>query len=394
MPLTSAGYTPRTSDDYIAEFRAFFESKVGAVDWSHHTFLSQVGASLGAHLAAIDQGVKAVYDARDPVNATGISLKNLAACRGISPDPGEYSTANVTMYAWPSGAVTVDAGKELASGQGDTEVRWIVTTATVISASGNAAVPVRSKERGSFLVAPLAINRMITPIAGITILSNVAASSPGYAADDDSALRERLAEEDYSNGSRSANAIRQGLVAIDGVTAAIVLENTQRYETSVDGIWLPPGSMAAVVHPSTMSTATRQAVISFLYANAPQGIQLMGPATTGSTGIAATVLGSDGIQKSVKAYFATAVTVTVAVAVTAFDAGYVLADVSDAVEEAITAYFATLSVGEEVRRLDVMAAIAAVPGVAAVTLTLNGSGSLDVDVTSVQYATPGTITVT
>lgn len=396
--ITSAGYVVTTEAEYIERARAEFESVLGvSVDWDSAVVLNELISLHASALADLDMAVKALQDQQSPNNASGQFLADIGAMRGISPDPGGYSTATVQISTWSGGSVSIPAGYEmLADGPdaGGLSTRgdvWVTTEDVTIAAASSAVVAVRSKERGSYAMNSSDTFRQAgtSSISGVATLVGYSIATPGRAPDTAADFRKTLNARPQF-GSRSADALATAIRAVPGVEACLAFDNPTLTSTTVSGISLPPGSMCVVVHPDSIDTEAKKSVAGLIYGMAPTGIKIVHPTTTGATGAKYSTVGGDGLTKTVGWYWSTANTVNVTVQITAFDEGYVLADVEDAVEAAITAYFEGLTVGQTVRRLDIMAAIAAVDGVAAITLSAPAS---DTTSTNVQYPSAGTITV-
>jgi uncharacterized phage protein gp47/JayE len=393
--ITSAGYVVTTEAEYIEKARSAFEDALGvSVDWDAAVVLNELVSLHASAIADLDMAIKALDDNRRPGNAAGLQLADIGAMRGITPDPGGYSTGTVTLGAWSGGSVVVPAGYEiLANGDGlaTRGDRWETTADVTISASSTATVAIRSSLRGTYPLNTSDTFRQAGSsfISGVSSLVSASTATAGSAPDTAADFRKTLASR-VQFGSRSADALATAIRAIPGVEACLAFDNPSLTATSVSGIAMPPGSMCVVVHPDTIDAEAQKQVAGVIYGMAPTGIKIVHPTTSGSTGAKFGAVGGDGIQKVVGWYWSVANPVNVTVTITAFDDGFVLADVSDAVEEAITEYFAGLTVGQTVRRLDILAAIAAVDGVAGASIS---SPASDTTSTAIQYPTVGTITV-
>jgi uncharacterized phage protein gp47/JayE len=154
----------------------------------------------------------------------------------------------------------------------------------------------------------------------------------------------------------------------------------------IGGKTLPAKSFSAIVTPNTLSTTQQEEVALTIYTTAPAGIEIVG------TDVVADVTGSDGFVKVVAFDYATPLTVNVVTTVV-LDTGFVLANVSSAVEGLVTDYFNGLTVGQAVRTLELSALVATVVGVVGASFTLNG-GAADIQPVLSELATLGTNTVT
>ena len=96
--LSDQGYTAKRTSEYLTDIRDRYEAATGLVpDWDRDTVIGNLTAIMAALLNDLDELTRAVYDARDPNNATGVQLTNLALAVGISRQEATRSTATVTL---------------------------------------------------------------------------------------------------------------------------------------------------------------------------------------------------------------------------------------------------------------------------------------------------------
>ena len=148
---------------------------------------------------------------------------------------------------------------------------------------------------------------------------------------------------------------------------------------------MDPSSMAVVVHPDTLTDDQITEVVLIIFTLGPFGIKTIGDQQR-------TVTALDGMQKTVRFSFAVLVTVNVASTVTLED-GFVLADVDQALKDAIAALFLDFVVGQDVLRLDICALASDIEGIRSVDVLLNGADA-DVVIFITQLAELGTNDVT
>lgn len=179
--------------------------------------------------------------------------------------------------------------------------------------------------------------------------------------------------------------MRSGLIALDYIEAAIVVENTLDTAATVSGVSLEPRSVAVILWPSSLTTAQREAVAAVIYRRLPVGIETNGAQS-------ATVTGADGRSKVVRWAYASGLTVNV-VATLVLATGYAIGDVDDLVTAAVTAYLLTATVGGYIDDQDVEEYVRAeVAGIRRITVTLNGAATVEPNAN--QIAVIGTVTVT
>lgn len=386
--LTSAGYTPIRSAEYLTLLRAAIATELVAagitaeIDWAADTILGTITSVTAACLGRLGEAAQAVYDARSPNNATGAQLDDLCTVVGVSRLDATYSTAVVTLTG-TSGTI-IPAGSVVSGGGTDGLARWTLT-ASVTLASGTGTGAVSAEDVGAIAAAIGEIDAIITPVSGWTAVTNAAAAVTGRDIETDAALRLRRQQALRVAGTGSAAAMRSGLIALDYIEAAIVVENTLDTAATVSGVSLEPRSVAVILWPSSLTTAQQEAVAAVIYRRLPVGIETNGAQS-------ATVTGADGRSKVVRWAYASGLTTNI-VATLVLATGYAIGDVDDLVTAAVTAYLLTATVGGYIDDQDVEEYVRAeVAGIRRITVTLNGAAAVEPDAN--QIAVIGTVTVT
>lgn len=380
--LSDAGYTAPRAADILAVMRDEIETEIGAaVDWDNDLVLSAIVTSAASRIGELAQSGQALVDAWSPANATGLPLSDLSLIVGVTRDPATSSTCPVTITGTPG---TVIASSRIIESTADRS-RWLTSENVTIGGGGTVSATVVAQVPGVVTAEPGDLTTIVTPVAGWTSVTNAAAATPGVDVESDASLRKRRQQSLQTAGSRSLNALRSNILAIDDVDAAVVVENDSNATATVEGISLPAHSIGVVVHPSTMTTATKQLVAQAIYDHVAAGIY-----TEGSD-VVATVTGLDNVGHVVRFDFAGETTVNVGITVDLED-GYELADVETPIEEAVTDYFLALGVGQRVRLLGIAALLDAIDGVRGAVILLNGVAA-DVDPNATSLAVEGTTTV-
>lgn len=383
--LTSAGLAVPRGADSLATFRERYETLTGltgAIDWEADVVLGPVSTIVGDMFGELWELLQAVYDATDPNNATGVQLDSLCQLVGITREVASYSTVTLTLTG-TSGTVIVE-GSIVQGGGDDGKARWRTTDDVTLS-GGTGSVVARAVDVGVVTANPATVTTIVTPIAGWTAVTNAAAAIPGTARESDAVLRRRRAASLQTAGSRSIAALRANLIEVDGVQAAVVIENTTSATAIIEGVSLTAHSVQVVLYPNTLTTDQKQAAAQAIYDHMPGGIAMNGNDVT------ATVTGGDGFAKTIVWEWATTTTVNIATTVT-LRTGYVLADVDTAIQDLVEEYFTGLAVGESAEKLALLALVASVSGVSGATILLNG-GSADIDPTATARCILGTNTV-
>lgn len=380
--LTDAGYTAPRAADILAVMQDEIETELGAaVDWANDLVLSAIVASAASRVGELAQSGQALVDAWSPANSTGLPLSDLSLIVGVRRDPATSSTCTVTLTGT---AGTVVPSSRIIESTADRS-RWLTSSSATIGGGGTVTVVVTAEVPGVVTAEPGDLTTIVTPVSGWTSVTNAAAATPGVAAESDASLRKRRQQSLQTAGSRSLNALRSNILAIDDVDAAVVVENDTMATATVEGISLPAKSVGVVVHPSTMTSATQQLVAQAIYDHVSAGIY------TAGSDVVATITGLDNVGHVVRFDFAGETAVDVDVTVDLED-GYELADVEAPIEEAVTDYFLALGVGQRVRLLGIAALLDGIDGVRGAVILLDGV-AVDVDPNATSLAVEGTTTV-
>ena len=153
-----------------------------------------------------------------------------------------------------------------------------------------------------------------------------------------------------------------------------------------------PHSVLTIVHPSTLTDANKELVAKAIFDNRAAGAYIMG------TDVTVNVVMADGYTTPVSFDFADTIQINVVTTV-GMESGYALADVSQAVKDAVESVFTNLTVGEDVLLLELYSAIADVTGVRSAAVTLENvtagtaAAAADITIASSQVAALNTNTV-
>jgi len=315
----------------------------------------------------------------DRANATGQLLDAIGALTGTYREAATYSTVTLTLTG-TSGTIIPD-GSLVQGGTSDPAARWRIPVTTTLS-GGTASVVAQAVDGGAITANAATITQIVTPVAGWSGVTNAAAATPGRALQSDADYRLQQVAELQQAGSYSSAALRSKLLALtlDGVSvvsSCVVLDNPDNSATTIGGLAFRAHSFAPVIWPAPLTDPQIEAVAKLIFnLPVPPGSWSMGPAVTDSTGFNTTVTGADGFPHPIRGYYAIAVPIPVAVALS-IAPGYELADVSDGVSAAIVAYFAALAVGGTAYLLSILTLIKAVDPAAILgaTLLLDGTAA-------------------
>lgn len=208
--------------------------------------------------AAIDlrEVLQGIYSGLDPDQANGVVLDQRVAYNGIIRTAGSFTIVPVD--------ITVDRPVSLIGLDGDPDTvnipagvftikdnagnQFVLRTSVALTA-GLTSLDFRAVNLGAVAITVDTITAPVTVIAGVTAINNPGgASVPGVDEETDTHLRIRRQKSISNSASSFLDAIEGNLLAVTGVTAATVYENTGN-STDVDGI--PAHSIWAIVEGGT-----------------------------------------------------------------------------------------------------------------------------------------------
>lgn len=259
MPLTDAGYEPRTEADIQENQRVFLRASISEkLDLSERTVLGN-WTNIGCdHLAQLEQLIQESLNAADRDNATSDRLSSLAILIGVPRR--ETPTTGLVMQT-----LNLDAGQTFAPGDIEFQVAdepenvWHNRDEVVSTIAGEYDVVFESDLTGSTAAAAAGtLTLLIAPTDGtVNSGTNASDAQAGKDRETDGELRVRMAQGVASGGSHTINAIRAALVNINGVLSADVFENVT---SIVDSRGIPPHSIRCVVWDGSPAVADDDAI--------------------------------------------------------------------------------------------------------------------------------------
>ena len=371
--LTDEGFEAKSYADIVSGFETRQRAAFGAdFDTSAESPAGVLNGIMGAAARELWEAGAGLFAAFDRDGATGQSLTQVAALTGTTRRGAQLGRVRLALTV--AAGATVPAGS-VADVLTDPTSRWVTLTDAVNATASEATVTVEAEQEtaGTLPAAATTIGHIATPVAGWVGVTNLAAASPGIAADTDPVLRRRAETELQGAGTTPAEAIRAALLRVPLVAEVVVWENTGDL-TDADS--RPPHSVEAMARGGDDN-----AIAAALWATKARGI-----ATYGST--SKTVLDEQGRAHVVRFTRPADVNVWTVVQVSVnarLDPG------DEAIKTAVRAAFADLGTGELVRRAAVSCAAFGVRGVTNVLAVRLGlvSGSeyaSDLAVTSRQRA--------
>lgn len=374
--LTNTGFKPKRYADILPEkerrARELFGNDANLSDSSPLGMLVRLNAW---DEAAVWQQMEEVYLSAFVSSAEGISLDR--KCQDIGIMRQLATRASGTIQFSGVDGTRIFEGFEVQTATG---IVYRTTTATTISGA-LARADIEAIEAGAAgNVGVGAISRAVSPLAGVTGVTNPDPTSGGRDVETDAELRERYVRSVSKPGGASAAAIEAALLDIEGVLDAEVRQNVTTDLDPATGI--PAKAIAPIVWGGDADE-----IAETLYSVKPAGIQCWGEdevhEITDSRG-RTHVIGFDRPDL---------VTVNVSATLTVDTAIFPL-DGDTLVGAALEDFLSGLALGEDVIYTRLISRIHSVPGIIDIpALTVNG-GTENIAIAKTGVAVPGTITVT
>ena len=332
MATSSSGFTPETLPDLLDAVAADLRATFGDVNMTASGRIGQLSAVFMAEVKATIDQLQTLVDALDIENAVGDALDVVAARHLTERRAAVAASAVVTWTGTP--ATTIPAGTLVSNGDG---ARFELAAEVIIGGGGTITGTVQCTETGSQDVTAGAIDTIVTPVAGLSSVENLADGDDGRDAETDAEMRARLLD-----GESTGICTRDGMEdrireLLPDATQVRVYENTTDVE---DGDGIAAHGVAVVVLPDTLPDAD---VTEAVWLSKPAGI-----ATSGST----TDVYTDvyGVDHDVLWSFADSAACKVRVDLDDVDTlpGFP-SDAEDQIKAIVADYFADLRIGDSVR---------------------------------------------
>lgn len=376
--VTEAGYRAPRADELLAIVRAAMDSAAGIpLDYAEDTLEGNLTAIVAALVADMSEGaVQTLADALDINNASGQLLENLCLLFGLGRQGATPSQAALTATL-SAPTVGVPAGARFTTDPASgTYTVWRLVEDTVLTGAPGETLVVRSEELGQVAAAAGTIVRILDTVPGLVSVTNAAPAALGRLEQTDNELRVARLQLLQAGGRGVLGAVLASATrALPASYFVGAVENTTPATVTVDGRAIGAHGHAVVVYPEP--TASEAETLRLAIAQTrPVGSRSSGDHT-------ADVFDPErNALVSVSFYVAGLRAVTVEVTLGALEPGFSAGDVGASVTQAITAYFNTLRVGDDVHLLRLQRELALVPGLLSAGLRLNGgAGFAAADVT-------------
>ena len=238
--LSELGYHRPTYDEILEDKIQLAKNIFGEdIDTSEQTPFGKF-IRIGAYdLSKAYEDLEAIYYARFPNTATGVSLDRLCVFVGISRNPATYAQYTLKV----SGDPGTEVDEIIVCGQ-NPDIVFHNIEPFVIGEDGTATVTVECSTIGTSANG-IAINEIVNPIAGINEVGESVQSKLAEDVESDFDLRNRFGQAMEGIGGSSLNAIRTAVLQVSTVKSVSMVENKGNV---VDGEGRPPHSFETYVY--------------------------------------------------------------------------------------------------------------------------------------------------
>ncbi len=325
--LTSTGFAPERLPDITTDLTTDLQAAFGNnIKLDAVSVNGQLIGVMAARFADLWAAIQNVYSGGYLNSALGTQLDNLFGMLGLYRNAATLSVATLTITGTP--ATSIPAGSTVRD-----SANTIWTTASTVVIGGGGTITVLASPAATGPIPALAGTLTIinSPISGWSSVTNAAAATMGSPVETDVKFLSRGSLAVRSGAGCSADAIRAYILKSPGVTECVVLENNS-------------GLTDAQGRPShTIEIAVRNGVDSDIqqriWASKPAGCNTFG----NQSGVVVDSLGNNHTI-----YYSRPVTKNITVVVTYSVQSNFPADGAAQITNALTAYGATLTMGQEV----------------------------------------------
>lgn len=278
--LTSSGYAKRTYDEWVAFLVTEAQSQYGVgVKTDADSVLGRFLRIVARGLAEEDEATEAVWQAFDPASAVDVALDNILALLGLTRTPATSSQVTVTLTG--TDGTVIPSGTQLRN----------PTTGDVWATDGSATIPTGGgptgsitatatcTETGAVAAAAGTITEIVTPVAGLTSVTNADPATPGSPVETNSQARQRRLRRLAAAGCGTVDAIRAAVLEGVDVAQCVVYQNNTG---AVDADSRPAHSLEVVTQGLAGATEIA-ALAAIIWRQASAGIEVYGLSSTTHT---------------------------------------------------------------------------------------------------------------
>lgn len=265
MSLSELGYHRPTYDEILEDKILLAQNLFGAdIETSELTPLGKFIRIGAKDLSRAYEDIEAVYYARFPNTATGISLDRLCVFVGISRNPATFAEYTITI----NGTAGTEVEEILVCGE-NPDIVFHNFEPFVVGDDGTVNITVGCETVGTTGNA-ITINAIVNPIANIDSISFCEQTRIAEDVESDYDLRQRFAMAIEGYGGSSVEAIRAAVLQVTNVKSVFIVENATN---KTDGDGRPPHSFETYVYGGE---DYEQEIADAIWGIKPAGIQTVG----------------------------------------------------------------------------------------------------------------------
>jgi hypothetical protein len=236
----STGISLERYADLLERLIELAEAQWGkSIQTAEDTFLGHIIRNVSLLVGEQNEKIQNIYDANSIINSTGTKLAHQLALLNIDWVEAAFSTATLTLTA--DRAVTVPADSFYSTAA---NVIFATDEELVFSGAGSDDVAATATADGPLEAEAGEITTILTPILGITAVTNAADAVVGRYRATDAEMKEIHSQKTSRTGLNDEGEIFEAITAVNGVTSVYVTSNNTN-ETDADGV--PAGSIYITV---------------------------------------------------------------------------------------------------------------------------------------------------
>lgn len=242
--LTSLGLSISRFAGLVSEMEDAAKGLWGeSVDTSQEQLLGHHIRQASLALAEINETLQAVLDVTSAANASGVYLDHLFALIGLERQSAAKSTVTLTYTV--SAATTVPAGHKVKTSAG---VVFETVEDLVFTGEGSGDVEAQCTENGAHEAEIGEVSKPVTTLYGLVSVTNADAAIPGRLRETDAQFRTRHTAAVATSGEDDVASIYEAVSAVEGVSSAYVVEDTDTHSITVSVIGGNDDDVAAAIN--------------------------------------------------------------------------------------------------------------------------------------------------
>lgn len=275
MQVTDTGITNRSLDEYRDQIIADLRARLGTdLADGADTVQGQIATVFALAMAQNDQAGVAVANGMSLFTARGAQLDALGSLVDLRREAARNATVLLRLIGTPgtvvpSGSLVSTGGKEFAT-QREVEI------------SGSTLAVARDADTTH--PAANATWQLVSTVAGWDSVTNVAAGEKARARETDVQFRIRYLQRLQLRNLGTAEAIRAGVIGVDGVKDCRVLVRDESGAGNAErGFTLPGNSITCIVHAEDTGYQPSMDVARAIFNTKPAGIRTYGGGSSNET---------------------------------------------------------------------------------------------------------------